>query len=462
MSETGRRTAAVRSLNPTVVLGVLLPLVTVGVLLLVQTHDPVPPARPPATSTLADAALACPSAPRGGPEAIVLGTALEDADGAATVSTGASSEPVEESVRSGRVAVADVGSGPAVVRASDDLAPGLLAARFDTRPLAAVDCPAPGPSTWFTGVGAGARHSSVLELVNPDSGPAVADIAVYGRRGLVDAPRLRGVTVPARDSVRLDLAAVVPKRSELALNVVVSRGRIAASVLDEVPELGTRPQSFDWLPGQTEPATDTTLLGLAPGAGTRTLTVANPGEDEVRVSVRVLTEDASFVPEGLDEVRVPPLGVSTVSLGGVLREAMKDGAIGLQVTATAPITSSLRTTSGDDLSFAAPVLPVEEPMTLAVPTGTGSVVLGAAASAGVATVTAYAADGEQLREERIELRPGTGGVIDLPKGTALVRLTPQRTSVHAAALVTDPGATVVGFRERAMVALLPDVEPGQP
>ena len=60
------------------------------------------------------------------------------------------------------------------------------------RALAALDCPRPRRETWFTGVGGGAEHTSVIELVNPDDGPAVADITVLGRAGPLDAADLRG------------------------------------------------------------------------------------------------------------------------------------------------------------------------------------------------------------------------------------------------------------------------------
>ena len=43
--------------------------------------------------------------------------------------------------------------------------------------------PPPAAVRWFTGVGAGASHRSVLELTNPDAGTAVADVTVLGRAG---------------------------------------------------------------------------------------------------------------------------------------------------------------------------------------------------------------------------------------------------------------------------------------
>ena len=206
------------------------------------------------------------------------------------------------------------GAGPVVAEGQGDLAPGLIGARFGDRRLAAVDCPQPSPETWFTGVGAGTRHNSVLELTNPDAGPAVADVTVLARAGEVTASDLRGVTVPGNESVRLDLSKAVPRRTELALRVVVSRGRLAPTVLDELPKLGSSPLTQDWLPPQPAPARRNVLLGLPAGGGTNSLAVSNPGEDEVRASVKILTADAAFAPQGLEAIRVPPGTVQTVDL----------------------------------------------------------------------------------------------------------------------------------------------------
>ena len=350
-----------------------------------------------------------------------------------------------------------------MVTGTGKLAPALLAARFGDNAPAALDCREPNPETWFTGLGAGARHDSVSSWSTPTQGPAVADVTVYARGGAIDVPQLRGVTVSGRDSVRLDLAEVMPRRSELALQVVVSRGRLSASLLDRIPSLGAQPLTEDWLAGQPEPTTSSLLLGLAPGPGTDLLAVANPGEDEARVTVRIVTPDSAFVPEGFEELRVPPGHVRTRALTDVVRRAVADGAIGIEVSSTVPVTSSLRTVTAGDLSHAAPVLPVGEPATLLVPPGTGSVLLADAGGVGVATVAAWTAEGRALEEEKVELKPGQGAVVDLPRGAALVRVTPERTTVHAAALVTSPsGAATLGFREPVTDALIPGVRPGLP
>ena len=459
-TQPGRRSASGRrgGVTSTAVLGVLLPALTVGVLLLVQPHEPVDSPRPPAPTTLKSASVACPSAPDGTGTAYVA-TGQADVRGEVTVTAAGKESSVP--VRSGRVSRMP-GAGPVVAEGQGELAPGLIGARFGDRRLAAVDCPQPSPETWFTGVGAGTRHNSVLELTNPDAGPAVADVTVLARPGEVAASELRGVTVPGNESVRLDLSKAVPRRSELALRVVVSRGRLAPTVLDELPKLGSSPLTQDWLPPQPAPAGRNVLLGLPAGGGTNTLAVSNPGEDEVRASVKILTADAAFAPQGLDAIRVPPGTVQTVAISAQVRQAIRDGAIGIEVTSTGPVTAGIRSFIDGDLSLAAPVLRGGAPMSLVVPPGRSSVLLADAAEVGVVTISSWNDAGKALKERRLEVKPGTGGEVELPAGAALVTVTPRRTSVHAALLSTGDGATVVPFHEPVTDALIPDVQPGVP
>ena len=453
----GRRSAVSRSLfSPTLVLGLVLVLLTGGALLLVQPHQPDERTAAPTSAALDSASVGCPSGPSG--SAVAVGTGQEGAEGEARVRTG---DSARVRLVSGRVTTVDE-SGPVVVTGEGDVAPDLLAARSGGLRVAAADCPAPTPEVWFAGVGATATHDGVLELVNPDAGPAVADVTVYARRGIRPVPRLLGLTVRGRDTLRIRLGEVSPRRSELALRVVVSRGRLATSLLDQRPALGSSPASEDWLPSQAEPTTDALHLGVVPGPGEDVLSVANPGDDEARVSLSFLTADSEFTPEGVEELRVPPGSVQTVDLSSALRSAVGDGAIGLRVTSDVPVLSSTRTVVREDLSHTEPVDAVDRPVTALLPEGAARLVLADAGGVGTATVQPFTASGRALEESRVELKPGQGAEIELPRGTALVRVLPRRTSVHGAVVVTGRGATVVALRERITEALLPDVRPGLP
>lgn len=456
MSETGRRSAAARAVSPTAVIAVLLPLLTIGALALVRpdvqagTRDAPQQVRADRTD------LVCPT-PLGDPAVAVAADA-----GAAGRTTWRSPDTEPAPVDLAGTGVARLESPEVVfLRGAGDVASSLIGTRLQGEGLAASECVLPRSEYWFTGLGAGAEHASVLELSNPDDGPAVADVTVWSGSGPIDAPHVRGLIVPGGETMRLDLAEEVPRRTELAVRVVVSRGRLAATVEDELRGLGSEPDSRGWLPESAAPTTDQLLLGLVRGEGSDTVVLSNPGADEARVELRIVTDDAAFVPEGLREVRVGAGSVETVTLTQVLRDQVADGALGLQVVSTEPVAATLRSVVEDDLVHAPPVTGSAGPMTAPVPAGDAQLVLARAGGAGVAVVAAYNGK-ERLSQERVELREGSGGRVDLPEGTRLVRVTPGRTDVAASVVVTGDGATVVPLGELVRRALVPGVRPGLP
>lgn len=455
---SGRRSAVRRALHPTVLLAVLLPLLTVGALALVQPDPVSTPDRAAEQVSPSRTDLVCPSGPRGSELAVA---AAGTAEGQVSSYSRGDVDPSPISLESDAVSTV-TRPDATFVRGSGAVAAELIGARIDEEELATTECVLPRPEYWLTGIGAGAEHASTLELSNPDAGLAVADVTVWGRGGRIDVPGLRGVTVPGGETRRLDLAAVLPRRSELAVQVVVSRGRMAATAVDRIGEIGRAPATTDWLPTVDEPATEQLLLGLVGGAGTDTLVLGNPGSDEARVEVRIVTEDAAFVPEGQDPVRLSPDSVRTITLTETVRAQVREGAIGLQIVSTEPVTAALRSVIDDDLVHAPTVASAAEPMTALVPAGSARLVLARAGGAGVALVSAYD-DGTLLAEERVELADGSGATLDLPDGTSLVRVTPRRTDVSGAVVVTSGrGASVVPLRELVRYALIPDVRPGLP
>lgn len=452
---TGRRSAVGRRVSPTAVIALLLPLLTVGALTLVEPYDAATPDRAAEQVPPSRVDLVCPGGE--GDDDLALATAGEAEGDVSVVAGGGERQPVDL----GPDATELLGEqDPAVVRGTGAVAAELIGARLRDDALAAADCVLPRPTYWFTGLGAGAEHSSTLELANPDGGPAVADVTVWGSSGVLDVPTLRGVTVLGGESEQLDLSEVVPRRGELAVQVEVSRGRLGASVVDELPALGQQARLADWLPAAPEPATDQLLLGLVGGDGTDTLVLGNPGEDEARVELRVVTQDASFVPEGQEQIRVAAGSVEVVTVSETVREQVAKDAIGLQVTSTQPITSTLRSVVDDDLVHAAPVTTSDQPTTAVVPAGGSTLVLGRAEGTGVALVTAYDASGDELLDDRVALSEGSGGTLDLPEDTRLVRVTPRRTAVAGAVVVEGDGSTVVPLRDLVRYSLIPDVRPG--
>jgi hypothetical protein len=454
-----------RRFGADVLLAVVLPVACALALLLLHPDRGQPHGEPPVEIPLTAASVICPGPlPGTGTDRLEVSTVGSDpaAKVAGDVQVGLGQTSVPLKVRTGRVSDAPQGLGATVVSGADELAPGLVAGRSQSAPLGAVDCAPPVAEQWFTAAGAGATHDSVVELVNPNAGTAIADITVRSPQGVEDVPALRGVSVPGRSSTQLDLGQVVPRRGELSLEVHTSRGRLAVHVVDGYDELGSGAQSRDWLPSQEAPATTNLLLGLTKGQGERTLVLANPGDDEVRATVEVVTADSVFAPAGVAPVRVAPGTTEPVPLDDVLARAAQDGAIGLLIASTGPVTATVRQVVDGDLSLLTPAAAVDSTTAAVLPAGPKQLLLAGPDAEGVATVTSYTAGGKQLDQQSVQLTPHGGGDLALPDDAVLVTVAPEHTSVRAAVLLTGTGTAVVPLRELVLTGLVPDVRPGVP
>ncbi len=460
----GRRDPARSRPVVALVLAVLLPLGSVGALLAVAAPPPETAVeRAPQESPLTRATLVCP----GLDAPVSVGTTTRQR-GVVTLRAGARSRALE--VRPRRLASSGLGADGAravTVTGLDDLAPGLLAGRFPAggRPTSPA-CSPPVPGTWFTGLGAGARHASVLALTNPDRGSAVVDIEVHGERGPVEVPALRGLAVPGRRTVRLDLAAIVPRRDTLSAHVTTSRGRVVTAAQDRVGLIGDGPRAVEWLPAQAEPATSSLLLGLAPGRGERSLVLTNPTDDEARAAVRVVTRRSTFSPQGVEDVLVPAGATVSVDLSGVLGRQVLRTAVGLQVDATGPVTAAVRTLVDGDLALlaATPAL-TEHATALVLPAGAKRLVVAGASSTGSVTALARSERGRRLALRRADLGAGRASVVALPAATRLLEVSVRGTTVAGSVLVTAGGArggaAVVPLVDLERRGLVGDVRPAR-
>ena len=145
---------------------------------------------------------------------------------------------------------------------------------------------------------------------------------------------------------------------------------------------------------------------MARGAGDRILVLGNPGDDEVRVTVRFVTPRAVFAPAGLEPVTVGPGSTKPVTLTALLAEAADQGAIGLLVESTGPVAATLRQLVGKDLSEVAPTGPLASATAVLVPPGKARLLLADPAGVGVATVVALDASGAELSTKTVELHTG--------------------------------------------------------
>lgn len=440
-------TQSERRINPMVLLSIGVPLLTIAALASVNPAETEDAGRAPTAAPLTRSVVVCPPASGGVGDVQV---ALADSAQSGAIRVG---EAPDVTVRNG--ALGSVSSSSYVVlRGEGDLASGLVAARTGER--GEVACSPPSSDVWFTGVGAGPEHSSVLHLVNPDGGPALADVTVHGPDGVRDVAALRGLAVPARGQVELDLAKVAPARDELTLRVQVSRGRLASSLIDRIDLLGSDTRAVSWLPANDAPSRNPLLLGVAKGGGARTLAVTNNGSDETRVSVLAVTAESEFAPAGVAPVRVPPGATVAVGLADLLRDDVVDGLVALRLKSEQPVSAQLRTRTGNSLTHAVAAPLVKETAASVVGAGAKRLVLAGSDAVTKVTVVQRDAAGRALEPVEVTMRPGRGRRLDLALKARWVEVRVDGGRVAAA---VESGAGVRPLLELVTESLVPNVRP---
>lgn len=456
MSRSIRRSTP-RAFDVTSVLAIALPLLVGLALFLTNPGFGTAYFHPPTRPALTRASAVCPGALGTGDR---LGVA---AAGGGEVAVGDQQTSASVSLPANGVAVAGAGKEPALITASGGAAPGLVATRSSSHPVAAVTCGRPHADQWFTGLGAGPTHDSFVELVNPNPGQAVADLTVLGDSGPIDVPALRGIAIPGRGSRELDLGALMPTRSSLALHAVVERGQVAVAVRDSAAHLLGDRTDEDWLPAQLRPSRRALLLGLVGGTGSRQLTVANPTDREVTATVRLVSANSVFTPDGAPTIDVGPQSVSHVDLAKVLGAASARAATGVQVVANGAVTVSLRSVEGGDVSLVSRSQRTRAATSAVLPTGTKRLVLGSANRVGTLTVVARSAAGKALSTRQVSISPRQALAVGLPAGAVRVDVTPERTAFRGTVVVRVPGgSSIVPLLRPALTGRLPFVKPGLP
>ncbi len=451
-----RRRAAQTSRRPSplTLLSLVIPLLTVAALALVRPAAVPDTTHAPASAALDRSTSVCPARLPGADDLRLGSTSLASGDLALRVGREDDTETLTDGV-GGRTERDTV-----VVDGTGDLAAGLVASRSGAG--SATACDQPSSERWFTGAGASAQHASTLTLVNPDKGPAVADVTVWDGSGLVDVPALRGIRVPGGRSAAYDLSRVVPSRDALAVRVQVSRGRLVPSVVDLVDPLGRDRPAREWLPGQDAPATTSWIAGVGEGAADRTLTLANPGDSEVRVVLKLVSAESEFAPSGFEEVTLAPASVSEVDLGGVLRGRTAEGVQALRLDATGPVTAGLRVRTPRDLALAVAGPTVTGATGAALPAGAKRLVLAGATAPGVVVLRAWDEDGRAVvRERRVEVDPATAARIRLPDEAVLADVALERTSAVVSLEVSSDGLSFLPLGQLVTTGEVPDVRPAQ-
>ena len=322
-------------------------------------------------------------------------------------------------------------------------------------------CPDVFDDAWFTGLGSGDGHTSRLLLTNLADTAAVVDVTVWGPEGRIDAVDASGVVVEPQTSLTLPLADLAAGEPDLAVRVERRRGAVAVAALDSVTTGGAT--GSELVTAVAGPARRQVLPGVPAGAAGRTLQVLNPTGSTVRVAVEAIGPEGTFVPEGLDEVRV---GAGATERVQVPRSAGA-GALALRLVADAPVVASVLSTAGGDRSTAEAAPRLSGPAVVPVGPGLGTpdllLTVAGDDAAGV-VLEARGRDLATLAEADVDLEAGLTTSVDLAEvldleGAAFVVVRPTGSVHGAAAYRTGDGTASLALQAAPVEVLAPRVRP---
>lgn len=326
---------------------------------------------------------------------------------------------------------------------------------------AAQPCAEPSRQHWFLGVGGSQLHQSTLSVVNPRSGEAVFDVRVFGPRGELDVPGLRGLSV-RKTPLHLDLTRVAPSTDDLVVSVTAIRGLVSASLVDEWAPSASAKRLTEFVPAQADAGTDLVLGGLPEKPERATLSLFNTGENATVVDLRLVGEDGTFTAAKTRTVTAAPGQLVQVPVPSAGRQ----GASGVRLTSTEPVVAGLRSLAGRDV-VRGPVLgALGESAVIGVPArAEGRLRLFNPDDAAAKTVRVefFGADGSRLLQRNVQVTPGAAVAV-APKqlragAVRAIRIT-GGDEVRAVLEVSDGGAAAMPVSSVSGETRVPAVRAG--
>ncbi|WUH93259.1 DUF5719 family protein [Streptomyces sp. NBC_00433] len=247
-------------------------------------------------------------------------------------------------------ATTDKPEAPALIGTADGpLAPGWSVQQTTVvdagpgRGLLGTSCITPDSEFWFPGASTATNRKDYLHLVDPDEAPAVVDVELYGKDGLLKASTGDGITVPGKSAKPVLLSTLVAdKVADLTVHVVVRSGRVGAAVQATDSKAGT-----DWLAPAADPATSLVMPGIPADATSVHLVAYATGTDDADLTLKLATSTGLISPAGHETLHVKAGMTATADLGNITRGDPGSLVIGSSTVHTpVPVVAGLRITRG--------------------------------------------------------------------------------------------------------------------
>jgi hypothetical protein len=321
--------------------------------------------------------------------------------------------------------------------AADEISETASAGRY--RALIGSNCQAPATNWWFVGADGRVGFTDTLTLANP--APTTADVAVslWTAKGSILPPHLDAVSVPGRSRVTIGIASIAPDTATIALHVHANSGSVVAALVDRRFS-AIKSDGADFVPPTASPARAGLIPGFIAGTGPRRLWLADPGQLDATVNLKLVTKSGTFSPSGVNQVVVHQQHTKVIDLTKVF--GGQTGAV--EWTSDQPVVGEGLVVLTDpglrpDLTWLAAVPPLSGPAAIAngsEPDG-GKAILVLTAPGGAATAKLTTTAG---KSRTINVAAGTSLAVD-------VTATIGAGSNPAAFVVTPMGvAPVYGIR----------------
>ena len=220
-----------------------------------------------------------------------------------------------------------VGESPAIVELSDG--PATVASmQYADNFVTADQCLVSVPKIWYlTGGSTKTGTFTRLRLFNPFADNAEVTITAYSEFNLDLVAELEGFDVAGRSWTTIDFENVLPFRDELAFTVTSNQGLVIPALIR------TDERGEGMWPGMA-PAEAWEFPVASPGALSGQVAVMTAGDDQVIVTVDVVTETGTV--RGAREIVVDSSAPALIPLDDLAAPPF-----GVRVRATAPIAATL-------------------------------------------------------------------------------------------------------------------------
>ncbi|MFC4033845.1 DUF5719 family protein [Streptomyces polygonati] len=333
-------------------------------------------------------------------------------------------------------ATTDKADAPALIGTADgSLAPGWTVQQTTVvssgpgRGLLGASCVVPDSEFWFPGASTVGTRQDYVQLINPDQTPAVVDIELYGKDGLLKASTGDGITVTGGGTEPVLLSTIVAdKDPDLTVHVVARSGRVGALLQSTDTRAGA-----DWMAPAADPATSLVLPGIPADATDVRLVAFATGSDDADLTLKLATSTGTITPAGHETLHVKS-GMSTaVDLGDVTKGDAASLIIGSSdVHTPVPVVAALRITRGKGAKQEIAFLPATPQI------DTRASVADNRAKGAVLSLTAI---GKPVTV-RVTSSPGSGGgagatrTVTVKAGATLAMAPPQQAGLKGTYAVT--------------------------